>query len=100
MGLDSGFTIGGKTLDVTLYKFGGCLIGRFGNEIPEIAKVQQEYLAPGKLEIQCTNFNRNGELETTMKIGSQHYLLKEVDGEPVLFPYEGIPMEIVPKSEF
>ncbi|MEM4260264.1 MAG: hypothetical protein QXG00_03435 [Candidatus Woesearchaeota archaeon] len=62
--------------------------------IPEINKVQQGYIAPSKLEIKCKDLDGNGEPETIMKIGDKPYLLREVDGKPVLSPYEIKPAEI------
>ena len=58
------------------------------NKIPEINKVQQGFIAPSKLEIKCEDLDSNGEPETQVRIGDKTYLLREVDGQPVLSPYE------------
>ncbi|MEK6939025.1 MAG: hypothetical protein AABX04_08355 [Nanoarchaeota archaeon] len=50
--------------------------------------VQAGYIAPSKLEIQCKDLDGNGELETILKVGTDLYLLKEVEGKPIFIPYE------------
>ncbi|MEA3329985.1 MAG: hypothetical protein U9Q06_04550 [Nanoarchaeota archaeon] len=67
--------------------------------IPRTEQVQQGYIAPSKLEIECKDLDGNGEPETIMKIGDKPYLLREVDGKPVISAYEIKPAEVVPKSE-
>ena len=37
--------------------------------IPSREQVQQGYIAPNRLEIQCKDLDGNGELETIMRIG-------------------------------
>lgn len=78
----------------------GALIGQAGlrlfydNRIPKTDEVQQGYIAPSKLEIECKDLDGNGEPETIMKIGDKPYLLREVDGKPVISAYEIRPAEI------
>jgi hypothetical protein len=55
--------------------------------IPCIEQVQQGYIAPSKLEIQCKDLDGNGKPETIMKIGDKSYLLREVNGKPVISAY-------------
>ena len=57
------------------------------NKIPN-CEVQQGYVAPSRLEIKCEDLDKNGKPETMMKIDDQHYLLREIDGNPVLSAYE------------
>ena len=71
----------------------------FTNKIPGTDKVQQGYIAPSKLEIECEDLDGNGEPETIMRIGDKPYLLREVDGKPVLSAYEVKPAEIQYKTE-
>ena len=71
--------------------------GAYSRRIPRIEQVQQGYIAPSKLEIECEDLDGNGELETIMKVGDKSYLLREVDGKPVISAYEIKPVEIVPK---
>ncbi len=53
-----------------------------------ISKVQQGFIAPSTLEIKCEDLDGNGEPETQLKIEDKTYLLREVNGEPVLSAYE------------
>ncbi len=73
-----------------------------GNRIPKVDKVQQDCIAPSRLEIKCTDFDGNGEPETQVFIANDKgnkipYLLREVDGKPVLSPYEVKPAEVIYK---
>ena len=85
---------------ITLPVAVGGLIGQAGfrlfydNRIPMIDEVQQGYVAPSKLEIECKDLDGNGEPETIMRVGDKPYLLREVDGKPVLSAYEIKPAEI------
>lgn len=65
--------------------------------IPRTNLVESGYIAPSRLEIVCKDLNGNGQPETIMKIGDKAYLLREVDGKPVLSAYEVKPAEVVPK---
>ena len=58
------------------------------NRIPKTEQVQQGYIAPSKLEIECKDLDGNGEPETIIKIGDKPYLLREVNGKPVISAYE------------
>ncbi|MBS3169997.1 hypothetical protein J4210_05935 [Candidatus Woesearchaeota archaeon] len=69
------------------------------HRIPQTKQVQQGYIAPSKLEVECRDLDGNGEPETIMRIDDKPYLLREVDGKPVLSAYEVRPAEVVPKSE-
>ena len=81
--------------------FYGSLIGLLGlscykvssrrNSIGGKCEVQQGYIAPSRLEIECKDLDQNGELETLMRIDGKPYLLKEVDGNPVISDYEIAP---------
>ncbi|MFC1682413.1 hypothetical protein ACFL0X_02260 [Nanoarchaeota archaeon] len=66
--------------------------------IPRARQVQQGYIAPNSLEIECEDLDGNGELETIMRIDDKPYLLRKVDGKPVLSPYRIRPAEIVPEE--
>ena len=48
--------------------------GSYDHRIPSVEKVQQGYVAPSEIEIFCEDLDRNGELETIMKIGDTSYL--------------------------
>jgi len=55
--------------------------------IPRTEQVQQGYIAPSKLEIECKDFNGDGKPETIMKIGEKQYSLRyDKDGEPIISP--------------
>ena len=89
MGVDLRLAIGGTILCTAVYAIGGYSIGKdVGNKIPEVEKVQQGYIAPNKLEVECKDLDGNGELETIMKVGDKSYLLKDVNGTPVLSEYK------------
>ena len=66
-----------------------------GRIIPLYTQVQQGYIAPSKLEIQCIDVDGNGELETIMKINNKSYFLKEIEGKPVLLSYIIEPAKII-----
>lgn len=66
--------------------------------IPQVEQVQQGYIAPSKLEIFCKDLDGDGNPETLMRVGDRDYLLREVDGKPVLSAYEIKPAEVVPKE--
>jgi hypothetical protein len=68
------------------------------HRIPQTEQVQQGYIAPSKLEVECKDLDGNGEPETIMRIGDKPYLLREVDGKPVLSAYEIKPAEVVPRE--
>lgn len=65
--------------------------------IPRTNSVQTGYIAPSRLEIKCKDLDGNDQPETIMKIDDKAYLLREVDGKPVLSAYEIKPAEVVPK---
>lgn len=67
-----------------------------GNPIPRVNEVQQGYIAPSDVRILCKDLDNNRELETLIKIREQDYLLREVDGKPVISAYELKPVEIKP----
>lgn len=81
----SGFQLGFKVSDI--YQ---------GNTIPNQSEVQQGYIAPSKLEVECRDLDGNGERETIIKIDSTPYLLKEINGLPTLSMYKIKPAEVVP----
>ncbi|MBS3072462.1 hypothetical protein J4477_01345 [Candidatus Pacearchaeota archaeon] len=75
------------------------------NKIPNISQVQQGYIAPSILEIKCEDLDGNREFETIMKIGDVDYLLREIEGKPILSRYEikpaqiqFIPAQVIPKE--
>lgn len=63
--------------------------------IPDNTKVEQGYIAPSKIEIKCEDLNKDGKLETIMKIGNEKFLLREANGKPTLSTYTVKPSEIV-----
>ena len=71
----------------------------FSNKIPRTKQVQQGYIVPSEIEIKCKDLDGNGEPETIIKIGDKSYLLIEVDGKPIISPYEIKPAEVIPKEE-
>lgn len=72
----------------------GQILYHTANKIPSTSKVQQGFIAPNKLEVKCEDLDGNGELETQIKIGAKTYLLRDVEGQPVLSEYEVKPKEI------
>ena len=68
--------------------------------VPEVDQVQKGYLHPDKIDgFECRDLDENEELETYFKVEGKHYLLREIDGEPVLMPYKVKPPEIVPEGD-
>ena len=80
--------------------FGTYLTHRNDNLIPKTEQVQQGYIAPSKLEIKCKDLDENGEPETILRIGDKSYLLREVDGKPVISAYEIKPINWRNKPAF
>jgi len=66
--------------------------------IPNSDRVQEGFIAPNKLEIECRDLDFNGQQETILKVGDKSYLLREVDSKPIISAYEITPAEIVPKE--
>ena len=46
------------------------------HRIPQTKQVQQGYIAPSKLEVECRDLDGNGEPETIMRIGDRPLLVK------------------------
>ena len=65
--------------------------------IPLNKKVQKGYIAPSRLEIECKNLDGRDGKETIMKVGKKSYLLREVNGKPVLSEYNVRPAKIIIK---
>ena len=85
----------GVTIGSSLGYISGNLIENLvGNKIPNTKQVQQEHVAPNKLEIKCKDLDGNDELGTIMNVGNKSYLLREVNGMPVLSAYKIKPAEI------
>ncbi|MDP1696073.1 MAG: hypothetical protein Q8L29_04110 [archaeon] len=61
--------------------------------IPSVKEVQEGYIAPSRLRIDCEDLDKNGKLETFIYIDKTPYLFREVNGKPTLSPYEIIPVE-------
>src|SRR3989344_5318827 len=59
-----------------------------GRIIPSTAQVQEGSIAPSRLEIKCQDIDKNNVPETILQIDDKRYLLREVDGKPVLSTYE------------
>lgn len=66
--------------------------------LPNVENVQQGYIAPSRLEVKVQDLDRNGELETVLHVDKIPYLLRELEGKPVLSAYEVKPAEIIPKD--
>ena len=66
--------------------------------IPSIQQVQQGYIVPRDIKISCRDLDGNGELETLMKVEDREYLLRNVDGKPVISTYDFKPAEVIPKE--
>jgi hypothetical protein len=62
-------------------------------QIPRTKQVQEGYIAPKNIEIHCKDLDGNGEPETIMKINNQNYLLREINGQPVLSMYKIKPID-------
>ena len=67
--------------------------------IPNEKGVRQGYIAPSELEIYCQDLDKDGEKETIMTIRDKPYLLREINGKPVLSAYGIKPAEIKYKTE-
>ena len=67
-------------------------------DMPNTEKVQEGYIAPGRLEIILEDLDMNGEKETILQIDKIPYLLQEVEGKPILSRYEIRPAEIIPQN--
>jgi len=63
--------------------------------IPSQSIVQEGYIAPSRLEVDCQDLDGNGEDETTLRIDDKSYLLREIDGTPELSTYSISPREII-----
>jgi len=92
MYLTVGFIIGGIVVSFNDYnKY---------NAIPKTEQVQQGYVAPNKIKIECKNWDTTDSLpETYMKIGGKSYILREDSlGKPIISDYEIIPGRVIPKE--
>ena len=83
-----------------LFGVGGVLCGsaieRYNTKvIPKTNQVQQGYIAPSRLEIECEDLDADGIPQTILKIDDVPYLLREVDGKPVLSAYEVKKPEVI-----
>lgn len=67
------------------------------NRIPTDRKIEVGYTNPSRLEIKLEDLNKNGFNETLLNYDEKSYLLREVDGKPVILDYEIKPVEIVPE---
>ena len=97
--IDKGYFIG-LLVGVVIAEGSSAIIGYGTNtrivRISDLNKVQAEYVAPSKIEsIVCEDLDSNGESETIMRIAGQSYLLREVNGKPVLSEYQIKPAEIL-----
>lgn len=70
-------------------------LGRRSADIPIDGIVEVGYIAPSRLEIECTDLDGNGVKETIMKVGGKPYLLKEEQGKPVIKTYKVEPAKII-----
>ncbi len=52
--------------------------------IPNIEVVDEGIIAPSRLEIEMGNYNNSSTQETIVKVDEVPYMLREIDGEPVL----------------
>ncbi len=68
------------------------------NSIPNLSNVQSGYIAPSQLRVRTADLDKNGELETIMQVDGKDYLLREVNGRPLLSPYTVEPAKIVPQN--
>lgn len=50
--------------------------------------IQTGFAVPSRLEIKLEDRDNNGKKETILKYGGKPYLLKEVDGKPIIKEYE------------
>lgn len=67
--------------------------------IPRTEKVQEGYVAPSKLEIECKDLDKADGQGFPVKVDGTPYLLKcGENGKPVLSVYEAKPAEVVPEE--
>lgn len=50
-------------------------------------EVQSSYIAPSRLEFESSDADKNGELETFLKVDGKRYAVQEINGNPTLVPY-------------
>ena len=67
------------------FLYNGC----YRRLIPSDQLVQEGFISPSRVEIECENKDPKNKLpETYVNIGDESYLLKEIDGKARLVPYE------------
>lgn len=54
------------------------------NAIPDQEVVEEGYIAPNRVEVLCYDHDSMGLPETEVRIDGRPFLLREVDGDPVL----------------
>ncbi|MGV8141799.1 MAG: hypothetical protein ACP5NW_05145 [Candidatus Woesearchaeota archaeon] len=52
------------------------------------SNLKDGYISPRNVEIRCKDIDKDGKLETIMKIYNKPYLLMDTTGKPALFEYE------------
>ena len=87
------YTASGYVISGLLGVLGGFVFDKYLlNIIPNNTTVGRGFIAPSRLKVTCED--KNGELETILKIDDQKYFLRNVNGVPVLSAYEVKPAEI------
>jgi hypothetical protein len=80
------------------------IVGSGSNYIPRNENVQEGYVPPAAIKVECSDLDHNGELETIVKFNDlenpsatpQPYLLKyDSEGRPQLYGYEVVPAKVV-----
>jgi len=66
--------------------------------IPLDKEVQQGYIAPSRIEVECKDVDGIPGEETYIKIDDKGYLLIEEEGKPLIADYEIKPVEIIIKE--
>jgi hypothetical protein len=67
---------------------GAFLVGPISDGVYRMKSVQSGYVAPRNLRIDHPDLDENGEPETRMTVNGIEYLLREIDGKPVLSRFE------------
>ena len=61
-------------------------------------EVDQGFIAPNRLEIQLKDLDGNGLPETILKVDEDQYLVREIDGRPILSRYVVEPAKIISEN--
>jgi len=85
---DNALEISGASLAISFVILAGSY---FINPKP----VQREYISPNRIELNSTDLNKDGKLETILRIDTTNYLLMKKNNEPVLSKYQLISKDTI-----